>query len=155
MEEIKVACEVIKVIALIGGGFFAYFKWGRGQKTTPARYLKVLIGEFGKDAIQKYCIEVTTKDSNDKSNRTNSVGDLFKNQSERLLAKRKTLNFFAYVCHAYKAKLISETEFSFFEQHIKEVVGADLDIQTEIINRASKSSVYRVLMDIVGPVGNS
>lgn len=31
MEEIKVACEVIKVIALIGGGFFAY-KRGCGRR---------------------------------------------------------------------------------------------------------------------------
>ena len=109
-----VVVEICFHVSAIFGGICAFIRWGMGQKTTRARYLKVLIGEYNKDVIQDFCIELEQTSSTEPASTEFSM--------EQAKAMRKTLRFFSYLCQALDAGLINKEEFSFFTSQIRAVL---------------------------------
>lgn len=125
---VEIAFHVITVI----GGFFALYKWWTGQKTTRARYLKVLLSEFNNVQIQDFCISMEIeKDSN-------SYFD--GSDAKKARGVRRTLRFFSYLCHALDAKLITEVEFDMFKSDMCGIL-SDSRVQSIVSSVSSVKGV--------------
>lgn len=133
---VEIAFHVITVI----GGCMALYKWWVGQKSTRARYLKVLLGEFNNEQIQEFCVAM------DVGKDIESYFDGSDVKKARGL--RRTLRFFTYLCHALDAKLITKVEFDMFKDEMR-VILSNPRIQDLVSQKDSSRSLYAPLQRLV------
>ena len=115
--EISVTDIVSSISLLLAmiGSFFAYFQWRKGVLLKRADYINELIEKIRSDDEIREVIYMIDYGEQWYSREFHLSSELEKKVD-------KTLSYFSYICYLKKQKIISFTEFAFFEYQIERIL---------------------------------
>lgn len=103
--------SLLTLITVIIGGLFAFHKWKKDVALRRAEYINELTEKIRTDSAIREAIYLFDYGEQWYSSSFHNSGDFE-------LKIDKTLSYFSYICYLKHKKIISKSEFSFFEYEI-------------------------------------
>lgn len=107
--------DLLSIMLVVVGGFFALYQWKNTSKIKRADYIKELTEKIRIDSDIKNIVYVLDYEQG-------WYTQSFHNGGEIEIKMDKTLFYFSYICYLYQYKVITKKEFEFFKYDVNRIL---------------------------------